>query len=77
MPGGPKTDNTKKLFSMIYEALEAGAAGVAIGRNVFQHLYPEYTAKLITGIVHGVVTLNECLYRLDEIPGNEKKEITS
>lgn len=75
--GGPKTDNTKKLFSMIYEALEAGAAGVAIGRNVFQHLYPEYTAKLITGIVHGVVTLNECLYRLDEIPGNEKKGITS
>ena len=35
--GGPKMDNDNALVTMIHEAMQAGAKGVSIGRNVFQH----------------------------------------
>ncbi len=35
--GGPKLDSDKALLTMVSEAMEAGAKGVSIGRNVFQH----------------------------------------
>ncbi len=35
--GGPKLDSDKALLQMVYDAMEAGAKGVSIGRNVFQH----------------------------------------
>ena len=35
--GGPKMGSEKELLVMISEAMRAGAKGVSIGRNVFQH----------------------------------------
>lgn len=35
--GGPKVETDQDLISMISGAIQAGAKGVAIGRNVFQH----------------------------------------
>ena len=35
--GGPKMDSDEALLKMIHEAMQAGAKGVSIGRNVFQH----------------------------------------
>ncbi|MEM2839519.1 MAG: 2-amino-3,7-dideoxy-D-threo-hept-6-ulosonate synthase [Thermoplasmata archaeon] len=35
--GGPKMDSEEALLKMVREAMEAGAAGISIGRNVFQH----------------------------------------
>jgi len=35
--GGPKTSTDKQLLERIDGAMEAGARGAAIGRNVFQH----------------------------------------
>jgi len=35
--GGPKMGSEKELLAMISEAIRAGAKGVSIGRNVFQH----------------------------------------
>ncbi len=35
--GGPKMGSDKDLLAMIHEAVSAGAKGVSIGRNVFQH----------------------------------------
>ncbi|VVB51323.1 2-amino-3,7-dideoxy-D-threo-hept-6-ulosonate synthase [uncultured archaeon] len=34
--GGPKVDSDEALFQMIRDAMDSGAAGVSIGRNVFQ-----------------------------------------
>ncbi len=50
--GGPKVNSDRDLLNMIHEAIEAGAGGVAIGRNVFQHKNPERIAKAIRRIVH-------------------------
>ncbi len=35
--GGPKVDSDKEVLQMVYDAMKAGAAGISIGRNIFQH----------------------------------------
>jgi len=35
--GGPKMDSDAAVLQMVHEAVTAGAKGVSIGRNVFQH----------------------------------------
>lgn len=35
--GGPKMNSEKELLGMVKGAMAAGAAGISIGRNVFQH----------------------------------------
>lgn len=50
MAGGPKSTD---IFTNIQRALEAGAAGVAIGRNIFQSPDPEEYTRRIVQLVHG------------------------
>ena len=45
--GGPKMSSIKDLLVMIEEAVEAGARGVAIGRNLFQDPNPTHLARII------------------------------
>lgn len=59
--GGPKTDTDKQFLEMIKGAITAGARGVAIGRNVFQHSSPTGITKAITSIVHEGFTIEEAL----------------
>ena len=51
MSGGPKTANPVEFLSSLKGAMDAGAMGVAVGRNVWQHEEP---AKVITAINHVV-----------------------
>ena len=41
------------LLKMVQDAMDAGAAGVAIGRNVWQHAQPTEIGKRISEIIHG------------------------
>jgi len=50
--GGPKIDSDEKLFSMIEDAMDCGASGVAIGRNIFQAKNISEMTKKICEIVH-------------------------
>ncbi len=50
--GGPKVETDLDLLEMIEGAMEAGARGVAIGRNVFQHDDPTLITRAICMIVH-------------------------
>jgi fructose-bisphosphate aldolase/2-amino-3,7-dideoxy-D-threo-hept-6-ulosonate synthase len=50
--GGPKTETDMEFLQMIEGAMEAGARGVAIGRNVFQHEDPTKMTQAISSIVH-------------------------
>ena len=49
--GGSKTDDIK-LLEDVKNAMLAGAAGVAIGRNVFQHENPRLIVKALRMIIH-------------------------
>lgn len=63
--GGPKTESDRGFLEMIDEAIEAGARGVAIGRNVFQHRTPVKLTRAITEIVHGRKSVDEALEQLE------------
>ena len=40
-------------LTMAYQAMEAGAAGVDMGRNIFQSDYPEAMIRAVRAVVHG------------------------
>ena len=50
--GGPKSDHVSECLRLVYESIKAGAAGVSIGRNVFQHQDPSIMTRAIAEIVH-------------------------
>jgi len=62
--GGPKTNTDEEFLQMIEGAMEGGARGVAIGRNVFQHENPTKITKAITEIVHYKKSVEEALEML-------------
>jgi predicted phospho-2-dehydro-3-deoxyheptonate aldolase len=49
--GGPKLDSSYNLLVMVAEAIEAGAQGVSIGRNVFQDPEPARLAASIRQVL--------------------------
>lgn len=50
--GGPKIDSEASLLKMIEDAMECGACGVSIGRNVFQAVDRTGLTKKVCDIVH-------------------------
>jgi len=50
--GGAKMDTDEDIFKMVDDALKAGAAGVSIGRNAFQHKNPEKMVQALSKMVH-------------------------
>jgi predicted phospho-2-dehydro-3-deoxyheptonate aldolase len=63
--GGEKMENDEDIFEMVKGAMVAGAAGVSIGRNVFQHKDPMKIVKAISNIVHNGYTVEEGLKDLE------------
>lgn len=63
--GGPKMGTEHELFEMIYDAIQVGAAGVSIGRNVFQAEDPTLLVKRISKLVHENYTVAEA----EQLPG--------
>lgn len=59
--GGDKTKDLKSLFQVIEETMEIGGGGVAIGRNVWKHEYPEFVTRALVGLVHEGITAGEAL----------------
>jgi fructose-bisphosphate aldolase/2-amino-3,7-dideoxy-D-threo-hept-6-ulosonate synthase len=57
--GGPKMGTEHELFEMIFDAIQVGAAGVSIGRNVFQAENPMLLVRKISKIVHENYTVEE------------------
>ncbi len=50
--GGPKAKTVTETLNMTADALKAGAAGLSIGRNVFQHEKQSNITKALSAIVH-------------------------
>ena len=57
--GGEKMETELQLLKMVEDALKAGAAGVSIGRNAFQHKNPEKIVAAIGKIVHKGMTAKQ------------------
>ena len=59
--GGPKMDSDEHIFEMVEDALEAGAAGLSIGRNAFQHDKPDKMVEALSKMVHEGASIEEAI----------------
>ncbi len=57
--GGPKVDSDREVLQMVFDAMQAGAKGVSIGRNVFQHENITGMTKAIAGIIQKDMEVDE------------------
>jgi class I fructose-bisphosphate aldolase len=59
--GGPKMNSDREILEMVKDSIEAGGAGVSIGRNIFQHRDPARMVGAISLIVHENASVDEAL----------------
>jgi len=50
--GGAARPDERSFLLEVREAIDAGAAGIAIGRNIWAHPNPEKMARALRGVVH-------------------------
>jgi fructose-bisphosphate aldolase/2-amino-3,7-dideoxy-D-threo-hept-6-ulosonate synthase len=59
--GGPKCKSPQEVLQTTFDALQAGASGLSIGRNVFQAEDPTAMAKALSALVHENITVEQAL----------------
>jgi fructose-bisphosphate aldolase / 2-amino-3,7-dideoxy-D-threo-hept-6-ulosonate synthase len=64
--GGPKCKSNDEVLQTTFDAMKAGAAGLSIGRNVFQCESPTQIIKALSAIVHQNATVEHALKILGE-----------
>jgi len=62
--GGPKMDSDEDIFKMVEGALQAGASGLSIGRNAFQHEKPDKIVQALSKMVHKGASVAEAVKTL-------------
>jgi len=62
--GGPKMATDRDVLQMASEAMEAGAIGISIGRNIFQHKNPTAMTRALVQIVHEDATVDKAMREL-------------
>jgi fructose-bisphosphate aldolase/2-amino-3,7-dideoxy-D-threo-hept-6-ulosonate synthase len=52
MSGGPKTKTAVEFLETLKGAMDGGAVGVAVGRNIWQHKTPQVMLEAVKRVVH-------------------------
>ncbi|MDI3547806.1 MAG: 3-hydroxy-5-phosphonooxypentane-2,4-dione thiolase [Halanaerobiales bacterium] len=61
LAGGPHADTDEETLIMVTEALEKGAAGIAMGRRIWQSEDPRGMIKALYGIIHQDWSVEEAI----------------
>ena len=67
--GGPKLDTEKAALELAFGAIQAGAHGLDMGRNIWQSDHPVAMLKALRSIVHEKASVKEAL---DVLEGEKK-----
>ncbi len=59
MAGGPKCDTELEVMEFVYDGLQKGAAGINLGRNVWQNEHPVAMMRALHAVVHENATPKE------------------
>ena len=73
--GGPKLDSDMAVFELVYRAIQEGAAGVDMGRNIWQKDYPIPMIRAIRAIVHENYTPQQAHELLQELRGTSTVQV--
>lgn len=64
MSGGPKAPTEEAFLSQVKGVMDAGAAGLAVGRNVWQHLEPLKMASALKEIIFNGQEVSKALQQI-------------
>lgn len=59
--GGPKLDSERALLQMAHDSIQAGGAGLSIGRNIFQADNPYLLVQALDKVVHHDASVDEAM----------------
>lgn len=62
--GGPKADDEHAFLAQIAGSVEAGGAGVSVGRNIWQHKDPAAMTRAAARIIHDGAKVEDALHEL-------------
>ncbi len=65
--GGPKLDSIEDALNITYNALQEGAIGVDMGRNIWQSEHPAAMIQAIHGIVKNGLNVKEALELYNDV----------
>lgn len=72
--GGPKLATELDALKLTFDAIQAGASGVDMGRNIWQSDHPVAMIKAVKAIVHQNATVKEAHEMFQKLKGAEKAE---
>jgi DhnA family fructose-bisphosphate aldolase class Ia len=64
--GGAKMPDDAAVLQTVYDSVQAGGCGVAMGRNLWGHREPEKMTAAVAAIVHDGATVEQALARLGQ-----------
>lgn len=64
--GGERLDSDRRILQMAADSLEAGGAGISMGRNVFQHPRRVELVRALRAIIHENATVDQALQLMGE-----------
>ncbi len=70
--GGPKLATELDALKLTFDAIQAGASGVDMGRNIWQSDHPVPMIKAVKAIVHQNATVKEAHEIFKKLKGEEK-----
>ncbi|MBI4317984.1 MAG: fructose-bisphosphate aldolase [Chloroflexi bacterium] len=62
--GGGKMEDEADVLRTAREAVDAGATGVAMGRNIWSHQHPERMTAALAAIIHDGATVEQAMKKL-------------
>ncbi|MEM0065289.1 MAG: aldolase [Metallosphaera sp.] len=65
--GGPKTSNDLDFLKMLRDAMDSGASGITVGRNLWQSQDPNLMAQAISKVVHESVPPEEAVKVIQKV----------
>ncbi len=71
MAGGPKLETDYDAFELVYNAMQEGASGVDMGRNIWQSDHPVAKIRAVRAIVHQDATPKEANQLFEEAKAKE------
>lgn len=64
--GGPKCETDLDTLNMVYGAIQGGAKGIVMGRNVWQSPHPDALLSAVYGLIHQNMSVKEAEELLEQ-----------
>ncbi|MFW5722094.1 MAG: 2-amino-3,7-dideoxy-D-threo-hept-6-ulosonate synthase [Desulfohalobiaceae bacterium] len=64
--GGPAMDSQRAVVRMVHDSVQAGGAGLSVGRNIFQANQPSRIVQALHMVVHGDYDVEQAMELLEE-----------